>query len=126
MKKIILTAVISALLLTVVLAAVSCSSSVNDFDENDVDTWFDETSGTKISVNETKKIKEGMTLTEVVGLIGKPKRDVGSGVFIAEWDLRSGGTFDVSFNPVNTYVDDVDDIARVWVVYNTCINSEKK
>ena len=125
MKKAILKAVIAAFVLTVVLAAVSCSSA-NDFDKNDVDTWFDGTGGSKISVNETEKIEEGMTFTEVVGLIGKPKRDVGSGVLIAEWDLRSGGAFDVSFRPVNTYVDDVDDIGDVWVVYSTHINSDKK
>ncbi len=37
-----------------------------------------------------------MTLSEVVALLGKPQRDIGSGMIILEWDLKDDRRFCVS------------------------------
>ena len=47
-----------------------------------------------------EKITVGMTFSEVVDIIGKPQRDTGSGVWIMEWDMKSGKVLAVCFNPV--------------------------
>ena len=46
---------------------------------------------------DTERIEAGMSVSEVCAILGKPQRDVGSGMLILEWDLSSGEVFCVSF-----------------------------
>lgn len=98
MKKILL------LVVCTVVCAVSClfgcgpkNSQNTEFDPNDTGTWFDETSGAQIDILDVEKLKTGMTFDETVDLLGKPKRDIGSGVVIMEWDMVSGAHLNVFF-----------------------------
>lgn len=73
------------------------NSQNTEFDPNDTGTWFDETSGAQIDILDVEKLKTGMTFDETVDLLGKPKRDIGSGVVIMEWDMVSGAHLNVFF-----------------------------
>ena len=42
-------------------------------------------------------MKDGMTFTEVVELVGRPQREIGSGAVIYEFDLSGGSTYAVYF-----------------------------
>ena len=44
-----------------------------------------------------EQITENMTISEVYSLMGKPQRDVGSGLIILEWDLNTADTLQVVF-----------------------------
>ncbi len=39
-----------------------------------------------------------MTFEEIVAILGRPQRDTGSGIWIMEWDMKSGKAFAVCFN----------------------------
>lgn len=44
-----------------------------------------------------EKIVEGMSVGEAYAIMGKPQRDVGSGLVILEWDLDTGEILKVPF-----------------------------
>lgn len=67
------------------------------FDPNAPETLFDETGEEQINICDIEQLQTGMSLDEIVEILGKPKRDVGSGVVIMEWDMVSGTHLDVYF-----------------------------
>ncbi|MBQ3870928.1 MAG: hypothetical protein II777_10300 [Clostridia bacterium] len=99
--KIIIVCVISVMVLCASAITVAyASGSFNKIDKDRVETWYDDNPDSKLSVEDTKKVAKGMTFAEVVELIGKPQRDVGSGAYVPAWDLDNGDTFIVTFNPM--------------------------
>ena len=92
-------------LTALVIIIILCSASfivcyaMGVFDKNDHETWFEEAKNGGIDYKAAQEIKVGMTLEEIVEMIGKPQRDVGSGTFLMEWDIKSGEVLLVSFNP---------------------------
>ena len=70
------------------------------FDKNNPETWFDDRKNGGVSYEDAKMIKTGMTFEEIVGILGKPQRDVGSGVVAMEWDISTGEILYVCFNKV--------------------------
>jgi len=93
----ILLLVCSILSLAFVGAAVAYAGGA--FDKNNHETWYDNSSDKKITASELKKIKEGMSFEEIVSIIGKPTKDIGSGAFVMEWDMESNKTLTITFNP---------------------------
>lgn len=70
------------------------------FDKNNPETWIDDENNDKVGYEDAKKIKTGMTFEEIVEILGKPQRDVGSGVVAMEWDISTGEVLYVCFNKV--------------------------
>ncbi|MCI6357299.1 MAG: hypothetical protein MR766_01525 [Erysipelotrichaceae bacterium] len=62
-------------------------------DKDDPEAWFDENKTILPTLKMAKKVKYGMSLDEVVFILGKPQRDVGSGAFIYEYNLSDGQSF---------------------------------
>ncbi len=83
------------------------------FDKNNRETWYDTSSNKKITTSDLEKIKEGMSFEEVVSMIGKPNKDVGSGAFVMEWDMESDRTLWITFNPAIDSKSEGDLIAYV-------------
>lgn len=59
-------------------------------DKDDPNSWFDENKLTLPSEEDIKNIKLGMSIEEIVTILGKPQRDIGSGTFLFEFDLSNG------------------------------------
>lgn len=72
------------------------TSTTYKFDPKDPATWY---SATPVfpAEEDIAKIQPGMTLTEVVHIIGLPQRDVGSGKVILEWELNSDNILRIVF-----------------------------
>ncbi len=82
----------------------ACSAEI-PFDKNNPATWFCATQNGGIGEDQAEKLEVGMTFTEVVALLGRPQRDVGSGSMLAEWDMQSGKVLTVCFRPSGTDAD---------------------
>ncbi len=67
-----------------------------NFDPDDMTTWYSDTP-TFPTAEDIAKIQPGMTLTEVVHILGLPKRDIGSGKFILEWELKAENNLVIVF-----------------------------
>lgn len=57
------------------------------------ETLFDENKTILPTLEMAKKVKSGMSLDEVIFILGKPQRDVGCGTFIYEYNLSDGQSF---------------------------------
>ena len=97
MKKIIL---IAAAFLLAGVTAVGVAYAAGAFDKNNHETWYDESGSRIVTEDDVKNIKEGMSFEEVVSIIGRPKRDIGSGAIIMEWDMESNKTLAINFQNV--------------------------
>lgn len=82
----------------------ACSAEI-PFDKNNPATWFCAAQNGGIGEDQAEKLEVGMTFTEVVALLGRPQRDVGSGSTLAEWDMQSGKVLTVCFRPSGTNAD---------------------
>lgn len=82
----------------------ACSAEI-PFDKNSPATWFCAAQNGGIGEDQAEKLEVGMTFTEVVALLGRPQRDVGSGSTLAEWDMQSGKVLTVCFRPSGTDAD---------------------
>lgn len=82
----------------------ACSAEI-PFDKNNPATWFCAAQNGGIGEDQAEKLEVGMTFTEVVALLGRPQRDVGSGSTLAEWDMQSGKVLTVCFRPSETDAD---------------------
>lgn len=82
----------------------ACSAEI-PFDKNNPATWFCAAQNGGIGEDQAEKLEVGMTFTEVVALLGRPQRDVGSGSMLAEWDMQSGKVLTVCFTPSGTDAD---------------------
>ena len=109
MRKIVVIMVILALLLSAV--AVGIVYAIVEFDKSNHETWYDDTGSRKITTNDAVKIKEGMSFEEIVSILGKPARDVGSGAFVMEWDMESNQILRITFNPIPGSRNDGDLVA---------------
>ncbi|MBQ7603756.1 MAG: hypothetical protein IJU75_02265 [Clostridia bacterium] len=87
------------------------------FNKNEPETWFEPAHNGGVSDEKIQQIKNGMTLEEIVEIIGKPQRDVGSGVLIAEWDLKSGSKLRVAMNPAENEENFTGEMIS-WVAFN--------
>ena len=67
-----------------------------NFDPDDVTTWYSDTPSFP-TAEDIAKIQPGMTLTEVVHILGLPKRDIGSGKYILEWELTAENNLVIVF-----------------------------
>ncbi len=79
----------------------ACSAEI-PFDKNNPATWLCAAQNGGIGEDQAEKLEVGMTFTEVVALLGRPQRDVGSGSTLAEWDMQSGKVLTVCFRPSGT------------------------
>lgn len=82
----------------------ACSAEI-PFDKNNPATWFCAAQNGGIGEDRAEKLEVGMTFTEVVALLGRPQRDIGSGSMLAEWDMQSGKVLTVCFRPSGTDAD---------------------
>ena len=82
----------------------ACSAQI-PFDKNNPATWFCAAQNGGIGEDQAEKLEVGMTFTEVVALLGRPQRDIGSGSMLAEWDMQSGKVLTVCFRPSGTDAD---------------------
>lgn len=82
----------------------ACSAEI-PFDKSNPATWLCAAQNGGIGEDQAEKLEVGMTFTEVVALLGRPQRDVGSGSTLAEWDMQSGKVLTVCFRPSGTDAD---------------------
>lgn len=66
------------------------------FDPNDPTTWYSDTSAFP-TAEDIARVQVGMSLTEVVKILGLPQRDVGSGKVIMEWELKAENNLRIVF-----------------------------
>lgn len=111
MRKTLLIATVIGLLLCNTITLNHCAYTPNErstnhennstvppaFDKNDLLSWFAPPVGQGISVADTELLQEGMAFEEVIALIGKPQREVGSGVFIFAWEMTTGCELHATF-----------------------------
>lgn len=60
--------------------------------------------GKQVELKTVEAISTEMTLGEITALLGQPERDVGSGVFVFEWDCTDGRRFFASLAPADPQV----------------------
>lgn len=82
----------------------ACSAEI-PFDKNNPATWLCAAQNGGIGEDQAEELEVGMTFTEVVALLGRPQRDIGSGSMLAEWDMQSGKVLTVCFTPSGTDAD---------------------
>ena len=82
-----------------ILGFSSCGEQVIPYDEGNMDTYLEPDKKDLPTSEEFSKVKEGMSFTEVVNLIGRPQRELGSGAIIYEFDLSDGTVCAVYFIP---------------------------
>lgn len=95
----------SKLLLILCCTAIllcSCNSDLGATESvsapaEEVSSMFSPAFGNGISVADGDQVKEGMTYEEVVSLIGKPQRDIGSGSIVLVWEMQGGGELQITF-----------------------------
>ena len=113
-KKIVL--LLLAFIISITMTACYAAGA---FDKYNPDTWFETTSTGGISDRKAEKVTVGMTLEEVVDILGKPQRDTGSGTVIMEWDMRSGKILVVCFNSdPNDHYDPNTQQTGEWISYH--------
>ncbi len=98
MKKVV-TVMLSLLLGgSVVLSFAGCHVGVAEgIDKNDPYTWFEANKEVLPTREQCREITVGMRLNEVIEKLGKPQRDVGSGVSLFQFDVADGSAFIVRF-----------------------------
>lgn len=89
-KRIIITAIIAC---TLLFAGCTYVPEDNLLDREDISSWVNPKKRNLPSVKDVDKISIGMEIQEVVDIIGKPQRIVGSGCIIFEFDLFNGQIF---------------------------------
>ena len=75
------------------------SRDVQTLSKANGDIWFEENKKNLPDEKDTKKIVKDMSLDDVVSYLGKPQREVGSGIWIYEFELSDVKVFSVSFSP---------------------------
>lgn len=64
----------------------------------EVSSMFAPAFGNGICITAGDMVKEGMTYGEVVSLIGKPQREIGSGSVVFVWEMQGGGELQITFD----------------------------
>jgi hypothetical protein len=96
---------------------VTSNSDIDNLDINDPTTWYEPTRYGGIDEDLAERISVGMTFYEIADILGKPQRDVGSGVVIMEWEMRSGKVLNVAFRFVSsgTNTEAADDLVSYCI-----------
>jgi len=76
-------------------------SNVDVLDKSDPASWVDPEKVDFPTLEECKNIVSGMYIDDVIKGIGKPQREVGSGVIMFEFDIKDGTTMQVTFHNDN-------------------------
>ena len=75
-------------------------------------SWLDENKSILPDESETKRLKLGMSIDEVILILGKPQRDIGYGAILFEFDLSNGkkllALFERNSEKENEYKKDSD------------------
>ncbi len=93
------------------VAEYACPAEI-PFDKTNPATWLCAAQNGGIGEEQAEMLEEGMTFTEAVALLGRPQRDVGSGLMLAEWDMQSGKVLTVSFLPL---YNSADSTVSAWI-----------
>ncbi len=101
MKKVI-TVMLSLLLGgSLILSFAGCNANADltaeGIDKNDPYTWFEVNKEALPTREQCQEITVGMRLNEVIEKLGKPQRDIGSGVILFQFDVADGFAFIVRF-----------------------------
>ena len=67
---------------------LSCGKTVLPYEEGNPATYLEPDKKPLPLAEAFDGIREGMTLTEVVALVGRPQRDAGAGAILYEFDPR--------------------------------------
>lgn len=81
--------IISAVLILLFSASIVVFAS-GLLDRNNPSNWIDPNKKNLPNIEDVDKIEVGMEIQEVINILGKPQRDVGSGLIIYEFDLSNG------------------------------------
>lgn len=109
---------VAACLVFLISSILTLGYATGIFDEHNPNIWLEDAKNGGIDDRLTEQITVGMTLGEVVEIIGKPQRDTGSGAVVMEWDMKSGRVFVVCFNPDAHYdLDPASQPTGKWVSY---------
>lgn len=73
------------------------------------------TGGNTVRRADVQKLEYGMKMSEVLGILGESKGDVGSGAIVLEWDVEGGETLRVTFNPPVGRTSDATVETQNWV-----------
>ena len=66
------------------------------------------TDGAGLNLNDFQFLEEGMEFQYIVDKVGEPNRDIGSGVYLYQYDLTDGRKITLQFISL-------DSLASVWV-----------
>ncbi len=78
---------------------VQAGVTAEGIDKNDPYTWFEVNKEILPTRAQCEAITVGMRLNEVIGKLGKPQRDIGSGAILFQFDVADGSVFTVKFLP---------------------------
>ena len=78
------------LLITLLILFSACG-------QNDQTTDSPETPSDELTRSDFDFLEAGMSYDEIVAQVGAPDRDVGSGVYVYEYDLADGSQIGISF-----------------------------
>lgn len=65
--------------------------------KSDIYTWFDMSKSDLPSLEDCRKITEGMSLNQVICKLGKPQREIGYGAILLQFDLDNGSILTITF-----------------------------
>ncbi len=101
-------------------------NEVERLDKEDPATWLDPEKTSLPTKEQCEQITVGMSLDEVVALIGRPQRDVGSGAILYQFDVEGGAIlqirFDLDVEQENKYVHDNPN-AHIYGSHCLCVGS---
>ena len=78
-------------------AAEDEEPTVEGIDKTDRYTWFDLNKSDLPNLKDCKEVKKGMSLNQVINLLGKPQREVGYGAVLLQFDLDDGSILTITF-----------------------------
>lgn len=113
--KLIVTIFVAFVIIASMLVVVCYATGV--FDKNNHNTWFEPVKNGGVDDALVEQIKVGMTFSEIVEIIGKPQKDIGSGAWQMEWKLESGDKLVVSFNSTASENNEDKSVAE-FIEYN--------
>ncbi len=99
---------------------------VEVLDKENPSTWLDPDKTSLPTKEQCGQITVGMSLDEVVALIGRPQRDVGSGAILYQFDVEGGEILQIRFDSdveqENKYVHDNPN-AHIYGSHCLCVGS---
>ena len=108
MKKLFIVLLVSLLLIAVVLPFAGCSPKQNNkidiedvtvegIDKEDVYTWFDVNKSDLPDLSACQEIEQGMSLNQVIKILGKPQKSIAVDSFLFQFDLNYGSVLTIAF-----------------------------